>query len=72
MAHLSKSIAANVLSLPSAARVELVELLLSSLDSSDKEIDALWASEAESRLDAYEQGKLKTVSLDNVFAKYST
>ncbi|MFT5163818.1 MAG: hypothetical protein ACI9FJ_002415 [Alteromonadaceae bacterium] len=32
----------------------------------------MWASEAESRLDAYEAGKLKTVPLEAVLAKYKT
>jgi hypothetical protein len=67
MIHVTKSIVDNVLSLPSAARVEL---LLSSLDIPDQKIDAIWADEAEARLDAYEAGKLKTVPLEMVLAKY--
>ncbi|MFT4928915.1 MAG: putative addiction module component (TIGR02574 family) [Phenylobacterium sp.] len=72
MAHVNKSIVNDVLSLPSAARIELVELLLSSLDTPDKKIDAIWASEAESRLDAYDAGNLKAVPLETVLAKYRT
>jgi hypothetical protein len=45
--------------------------LLSSLDKSDKEIDELWAKEAEDRIDAFDQGKIKVVpSLEKVLQKY--
>jgi len=48
----------------------LVDHLISSLDKLDTELDKLWASEAESRLDAYNKGKLKAVTLDEVLSKY--
>jgi putative addiction module component (TIGR02574 family) len=48
----------------------LVDHLISSLDKPDTELDKLWANEAESRLDAYNQGKIKAVSLDEVLSKY--
>ena len=35
-----------------------------------QELNVLWAKEAESRLDAYDAGKLKAVSLDKVLSKY--
>ncbi len=70
MSHVDKAIVDDALSLPAAQRVELVELLLASLDTPDKKIDQLWAAEAESRVDAYESGKLKTVSLANVLFNY--
>lgn len=70
MVHVDKEIAGNALSLPVIQRVELVELLLASLDTPDKTIDELWAKEVESRVDAFEAGKLKTVSLENVLSKY--
>ena len=70
MIHVDKKIAGNALSLPVTQRVELVELLLASLDSPDMAIDKLWAKEAESRIDAFEAGKLKSISLDKVLSKY--
>lgn len=70
MIHVDKKIAGNALSLPVTQRVELVELLLASLDSPDKAIDKLWAKEAESRIDAFEAGKLKSLSLEKVLSKY--
>jgi len=42
----------------------------SSLHQTDPELDKLWAKEAESRIDAYEQGRLSAVSLEAVMQKY--
>ena len=65
-----KDILEQVLSLKPTEKAELVDKLLSDLDKPDEEIDKLWAREAESRIDAYERGKLKAVSLEDVLAKY--
>ena len=35
-----------------------------------KEIDGLWAKEAEDRIDAYEGGKIRSISLEKVLEKY--
>ncbi len=51
-------------------KAKLVDQLITSLDMPDKDIDKLWAEEAESRLEAYQQGKLKAVSLEDVLSKY--
>ena len=58
----------EALSLPAEERAELVDRLLTSLDSSPGgRIDALWAAEAEDRLDAFERGEIKGVSARDVF-----
>jgi putative addiction module component (TIGR02574 family) len=63
-------LAKEALSLPPRLRAKLAEKLLESLDdSAQKEINALWAKEAESRIDAFEQGKLKAISGRAVFRK---
>ena len=51
-------------------KAKLVDQLITSLDKPDKEIDKLWANEAESRLDAYNRGDLKAISLEEVLSKY--
>ncbi len=56
------------LTLKPEQKAELVDKLLSSLDKPDKEIDELWAKEAESRIDVYEQRKIKAVPLEKVGA----
>jgi len=62
----------DVLSLDAPSRAELVDELLASLDQPDKVIDALWAEEAESRIDAYDRGEIKSVSVHEVMARYKT
>ena len=58
----------EALSLPPKERAELVERLLSSLDSpSQQRIDQLWAKEAESRVDAFERGQIQSVPAQEVF-----
>lgn len=65
-----KDIIEKALSLNPLEKADLVDRLLSSLDQPDQAITELWAREAESRLDAYEAGKLKAVSLEKVLSKY--
>ncbi len=60
----------EALALKPAERAELIDKLLSSLDSPDKEIQEMWAKEVESRIDAFDQGKIKAVSLKEVFERY--
>ncbi len=58
------------MNLKPAQRAELIDKLLSTLDKPDKDIDELWAREAESRIDAYEKGTIKAVTLEKVLEKY--
>ena len=44
--------------------------IIKNLFKFDKEIDELWAKEAEDRIDAYDQGKIKAISLEKVLQKY--
>ncbi len=70
MSKLGEQILAEALTLPPMERAEIIEKLLSSFDFTPrKEIDALWAQEAESRIDAYEQGKISAIPAKEVFEK---
>ena len=60
----------EALTLKPAEKAELIDKLLSSLDKPDAEIDDLWAKEAESRIDAYERGAIKAVTLERVLERY--
>ena len=60
----------EALALKPAEKAELIDKLLSSLDKPDKEIDELWAREAEDRIEAYERGAIKAVALEKVLEKY--
>ncbi len=55
--------------LSSFEKARLIDKLISSLDKPDKEIDKLWAKEAEDRINAFERGKIKTVTAKEVFNK---
>lgn len=56
--------------LPPLEKLRLAELLLTDLDTPDAEIDAIWRNEANKRWQAYQTGKLKTVSYNDVMQKY--
>lgn len=51
-------------------KIELVDVLLASVDKPDAEIDKQWAAEAEDRLAAYRRGEIKALDLNQVLAKY--
>ncbi|MCX5852942.1 MAG: addiction module protein [Deltaproteobacteria bacterium] len=60
----------EALSLPSDARISLVEKLIASLNlPTHAEIDLLWAEEAERRVSQIDQGNVELISGDTVFAK---
>jgi putative addiction module component (TIGR02574 family) len=54
-------------SLPIDIKTQLIEKLLSSLNPAQKEIDALWAAEAEKRVTEMREGKVKAIPGDEVF-----
>ena len=64
------SIIEEALTLKPIERLHLVDELLLSLDIPTKEIDFLWAEEAEKRLQAYKKGEVKILSSQEVFSKY--
>lgn len=57
------------MSLPVEVRTLLVNKLLESLNPPDKEIDELWAKEAEKRVEDIRTGKVKTIPGEEVFKK---
>lgn len=67
MATKTNRLISMVESLPVDIKTILVEKILSSLHPSQKEIDALWAKEAEKRVNGIKTGKVKTIPGDEVF-----
>ena len=56
--------------LPAIDRAELVEEILTSFDSPERQkIDALWAKEAERRLESFSAGHMKAQPAKQVFSK---
>jgi len=60
----------EALNLKPQEQAKLVDKLLALLDEPDKAIELAWQQEVEARIDAYEQGKMGAVSLNDVLAKY--
>jgi len=70
MTKRTEHILAEALELPPVERAELVENLLSSFEfRSRKAIDALWAQEAEDRIDAFDRGEITAIPIEDVFAE---
>ncbi len=55
------------LQLKPAEKVIVIEALIRSLDVTDPNIEKAWADEAERRLKAYREGKLETISFEEMF-----
>ena len=69
----TEQILQDALDLSPVERAELAENLLASfLLPMNKKIDALWAQEAEDRIDAYEDGLIKSLSAKKVFDKLTS
>lgn len=68
MSDRGQQILHQALSLPPEERLEVAELLLTSLDSASRQrIDELWAAEAEDRLDAFNRGEIPSISARDTF-----
>ena len=59
----------EAVSLPVEIRAQLIEKLLQSLNPARKEIDALWAREAEQRVKDIKRGAVDTIPGEKVFQK---
>ena len=57
----------EALKLKPQEKFTIIESLLESLDHPDKTIDKIWTEEAEKRLTAYREGKIKTISMEEIF-----
>ena len=65
----SESLLMKALVLNPQDRFLLVDELVRSLDEPNKEIDAIWADEAEKRLRAHREGKTQGVPFNDVFGE---
>ena len=67
MSDAAKVLIDQALELPAQERAVVAEQILLSLDKPDAELDAIWASEAESRLSAYRSGQEPAIPLADAF-----
>ncbi len=63
----TKEILEKALQLKPEERFTIIESLIRSLDEPDKELDEIWAEEAEKRLKAYREGRLEGIDIDEIF-----
>ena len=70
MTTVTDRVTEEALSLPADARLSLVEKLISSLNLPiDKDVDRLWAEEAERRLSELDAGQANLIPGEQVFSK---
>ena len=70
MTNATQSIFQQALRLNPVERAELIDKLFHSFDKShDERIDALWAAESESRIDAFDAGQISADSAEAVFER---
>jgi putative addiction module component (TIGR02574 family) len=63
----TKELLEQALNLCPEERFLLIEGILRSLDEPDAKLDAVWADEAEQRLKAYREGRLRGIPMEEVF-----
>lgn len=70
MTSTAAQILKDALELPPVDRAEIIERLFLSFDpSGERRVDAAWSEEIESRIDAYDQGKLVASRAEDVLAR---
>ncbi|MFQ5835429.1 MAG: addiction module protein [bacterium] len=62
-----KEILEQALCLKPQDKFSIIEGLLSSLDEPDRNLEQIWAEEAEKRLKAYREGRLEGIPMEVVF-----
>lgn len=60
----------ELLALTPSEKAEIIDKVLKSLDEPDEKIDTLWKQESEKRIDAYDNGDISSVSVNDTFSKY--
>lgn len=65
----SKSLLEKAMLLKAQDRFLLIEGLIRSLDEPNKEINAIWAEEADKRLRAHREGRTQSVRFEDVFGE---
>lgn len=67
---MSPMFAEKAVALSAEERAELIDTLLSTFDTPEKEIETAWKSEVENRLQAFDRGEMKSRSFEEVMSKY--
>ena len=70
MSVASQNILDRALNLSDADKAFIIDQLRASLDQRYEAIDAKWGREAEQRVEDYKAGRLSSVSMEQLLAKY--
>jgi putative addiction module component (TIGR02574 family) len=70
MSTTADDLVSEIRALPDAEKMRVVDAILKELHKPDPEIERVWAEEANKRWAAYKEGRLGTVSYEDVMAKY--
>ncbi len=70
MSVASQNILYRALNLSDADKAFIIDQLRASLDQRYEAIDAQWGREAEQRVEDYKAGRLSSVSMEQLLAKY--
>lgn len=70
MSTTADKIASQIKEMPDVEKLRLVDAILADLDKPDPEIDRIWADEARKRWAAYKDGRIATLSYEEVMAKH--
>ena len=65
----SKNIIQNALILSPTERLFIIETLSKSLSEPNKDIEEYWKKEVEKRYQAFQDGKIKSISYDEIVKK---
>lgn len=66
----TQELVSQALKLNPAERFDVVDQILRSLDRPDPEIDRIWLEEAERRLRAYREGRVKGIPAEEIFGEF--
>lgn len=70
MSKAAEKIAEEIHSLSDVEKLQIVDTILTDLDRPDPVMDRIWAEEARKRWSAYKEGRIPTVSYQEVMDKY--
>ena len=66
----TKEIEEKILALNEVERVRLAEFIFDSLDKPDPEVEQKWIEESERRYQAYKEGRIHPVSMNEIRQRY--
>jgi len=70
MATDTDKLLSDIRALPDEEKLRLLDVLLTDLDVPDSEIDQVWVNEARKRWNAYKEGRLETISYEDLIKRY--